>query len=62
MKPLLSFLKTMVTQACNLSCQGCTNYSDLPVKAFELCVQKTCSLVRYITTVLSKKYKIALAK
>jgi hypothetical protein len=52
----------MVTQACNLSCQGCTNYSDLPVKAFELCVQKTCSLVRYITTVLSKKYKIALAK
>jgi organic radical activating enzyme len=25
----LPFLETMITQACNLSCQGCTNYSDL---------------------------------
>lgn len=28
-KPHLSFLETMITQVCNLSCQGCTNYSDL---------------------------------
>ena len=28
-KPALPFLETMITQACNLSCQGCTNYSDL---------------------------------
>lgn len=30
MKPVLPFAETMATQACNLSCQGCTNYSDLP--------------------------------
>jgi len=26
---ILPFLETMITQVCNLSCQGCTNYSDL---------------------------------
>ena len=30
----LPFLETMVTQACNLSCLGCTNYSDLPHKGY----------------------------
>ena len=29
MKLVLPFLETMLTQACNLSCTGCTNYSDL---------------------------------
>lgn len=29
MKLTLPFLETMATQACNLSCEGCTNYSDL---------------------------------
>ena len=28
-KPVLPFLETMITQVCNLSCEGCTNYSDL---------------------------------
>jgi MoaA/NifB/PqqE/SkfB family radical SAM enzyme len=28
-KLTLPFLETMITQACNLSCLGCTNYSDL---------------------------------
>lgn len=28
-KIILPFLETMITQACNLSCVGCTNYSDL---------------------------------
>ncbi len=28
-KPILSFVEIMVTQACNISCHGCTNYSDL---------------------------------
>ena len=27
---MLPFLETMATQVCNLSCEGCTNYSDLP--------------------------------
>lgn len=29
MKPVLPFLEAMATQVCNLSCAGCTNYSDL---------------------------------
>ena len=29
MKQVLPFLETMITQSCNLSCVGCTNYSDL---------------------------------
>ena len=28
-KIILPFLETMITQVCNLSCNGCTNYSDL---------------------------------
>jgi len=28
-KPILPFVETMITQVCNLSCAGCTNYSDL---------------------------------
>lgn len=28
-KPVLPFVETMITQVCNLSCDGCTNYSDL---------------------------------
>jgi organic radical activating enzyme len=26
---ILPFLETMITQSCNISCSGCTNYSDL---------------------------------
>jgi len=33
-KPTLPFLEVMATQACNLSCLGCTNYSDLPQKGY----------------------------
>jgi len=29
LKPVLPFLETMATQVCNLTCEGCTNYSDL---------------------------------
>ena len=28
-RPRLPFVEIMITQVCNLSCQGCTNYSDL---------------------------------
>jgi organic radical activating enzyme len=28
-KPILPFVETMITQHCNLSCHGCSNYSDL---------------------------------
>ena len=30
----LPFLETMITQVCNLSCLGCTNYSDLSHKGY----------------------------
>jgi organic radical activating enzyme len=33
-KPVLPFLETMVTQACNLCCEGCSNYSDLSHKGY----------------------------
>jgi organic radical activating enzyme len=33
-KPTLPFLETMITQVCNLSCDGCTNYSDLDHKGY----------------------------
>lgn len=33
-KPTLPFVEIMVTQACNLSCSGCTNYSDLTYKGY----------------------------
>jgi organic radical activating enzyme len=29
-KLVLPFVEIMVTQVCNISCRGCTNYSDLP--------------------------------
>jgi molybdenum cofactor biosynthesis enzyme MoaA len=31
-KSVLPFLETMVTYWCNLSCNGCTNYSDYNMK------------------------------
>jgi len=33
-KPVLPFLETMATQVCNLSCEGCTNYSDLTYSGY----------------------------
>jgi organic radical activating enzyme len=32
--PTLPFVEIMITQACNLSCQGCTNYSDIPQRGY----------------------------
>jgi len=31
---VLPFLETMITQVCNLSCLGCTNYSDLSHRGY----------------------------
>lgn len=33
-KPILPFVETMVTQVCNLSCAGCTNYADIHHKGY----------------------------
>jgi|TARA_R110000824_G_scaffold210662_1_gene396553 organic radical activating enzyme len=32
MRPILPFVETMITYACNLSCAGCTNYSNYNMK------------------------------
>ena len=34
MKKVLPFLETMITYSCNLSCTGCTNYSDYTMKGY----------------------------
>ena len=34
MKPNLPFVETMITQVCNISCLGCTNYSDIKHKGY----------------------------
>ena len=31
---VLPFVETMITQACNLACEGCTNYSDIPQRGY----------------------------
>lgn len=33
-KPILPFVEMMATQTCNLSCSGCTNYSDVVHKGW----------------------------
>lgn len=33
-KPIIPFVETMVAQACNLSCEGCTNYSDYNTRGY----------------------------
>jgi sulfatase maturation enzyme AslB (radical SAM superfamily) len=33
-KPVLPFVEIMATQACNISCTGCTNYSDIAHKGW----------------------------
>ena len=51
MLPRLPFLETMITQACNLSCLGCTNYSDLPHSGYVSWSQGRKSLERWLTRV-----------
>lgn len=34
-KPTLPFLEIMLTQVCNLSCAGCSTYSDLPHRGYQ---------------------------
>jgi len=34
-KPVLPFLEIMLTQVCNLSCAGCSTYSDLPHRGYQ---------------------------
>jgi len=34
MKPTIPFVEMMVTQVCNLSCRGCSTYSDLPYSGY----------------------------
>lgn len=33
-KPIIPFVETMIASACNLSCKGCTNYSDYNTKGY----------------------------
>jgi organic radical activating enzyme len=50
-KPVLLFLETMATQACNLSCLGCTNYSDLPHKSYESWTDMQTTLKQWLDVI-----------
>jgi len=50
-KPVLPFLETMVTQACNLSCVGCTNYSDVPHKGYVSWADLKTQLTQWLTVI-----------
>lgn len=45
----LPFLETMITQVCNLSCEGCTNYSDLKHSGYVTWAQGREWLQRWLT-------------
>lgn len=50
-KPVLPFLETMAAQACNLSCLGCTNYSDLPHKSYVPWQQMQDDLIAWLQVI-----------
>lgn len=50
-KPELPFLETMATQVCNLSCQGCTNYSDLVHKGYVPWPQMRNDLTKWLEVI-----------
>jgi sulfatase maturation enzyme AslB (radical SAM superfamily) len=54
----LPFLETMITQACNLSCLGCTNYSDLPHSGYVSWAQGRASLERWLTRLVIDDFGI----
>lgn len=49
MRPILPFVETMITQVCNLSCRGCTNYSDLTHAGIVTWEQGCEDLTRWLT-------------
>lgn len=51
MKPVLPFVETMITQACNLACHGCSNYSDLTHQGYVTWKQGKRSLTNWLARV-----------
>ena len=47
-KLTLPFLETMITQACNISCVGCTNYSDLTHSGYVTWADGRAQLVAWL--------------
>lgn len=50
-KPTLPFVETMITQVCNLSCTGCTNYSDLQHEGYVTWKQGKLEIERWLERV-----------
>ena len=50
-KPILPFIETMVNQNCNLSCHGCSNYSDLTHQGYTSWNDGKASLERWLERV-----------
>jgi len=57
-KPCLPFLETMITQVCNLSCLGCTNYSDLKHTGYVTWEQGKQWLTDWLTRVIIPDFGI----
>lgn len=49
MKLTLPFLETMATQECNLSCDGCTNYSDIDHTGYVAWTDMKAQLINWLT-------------
>lgn len=50
-KPTLPFVEMMATQACNLACSGCTNYSDVAHKGWVPWAQAQSEIEPWLTRV-----------
>jgi hypothetical protein len=50
-KLFLPFVETMITQVCNLSCQGCSNYSDIKHSGYESWQQGKNALTNWLSRI-----------
>jgi len=57
-KPQLPFLETMIIQACNLSCTGCTNYSDLRHRGYVTWQQGRKTLLQWLERIDIQEFGI----
>lgn len=54
----LPFLETMITQVCNLSCEGCTNYSDLIHRGYVPWAQGRADIESWLTMIRLEEFGI----
>lgn len=55
---ILPFVETMITQVCNLACQGCTNYSDLNHQGYVTWSQGKEWLTQWLSRITIQEFGI----